>query len=813
MTGIGQNLRFALRVVRRSPGFALAVIAVLGLGIASTTALFSIVDAAILRPLPFAEPARLVAIVPEDRVHHFRGAFSPPDLVDFRASVPALSDVAATTPWSPAATGGGEPERLRGLLVSANFFPMLGVRAARGRTFDPGEEIPGHERVVVVGDALWRRRWGADRGLVGRAILLDGEPYTVVGIAPPAFRWGRAYGRNAAADVWAPFALTPGRLAAGERGDEYLDLIGRVRPRSSPSAAQAQVDAMIRRFERDYPAQFPPGSAVRTRLVPLQRDLVGDTRKPLWILLGAVGFLLLIACTNVAGLLLARAARRRSEIAIRISLGASRARLFGQLLVEGAALTILSAAAGAAGGWALVRAAGRRLPRDFPGVSAPAIDVRSLLLVLAVTAVTTIVFGLVPLAGAGAPDLRRKIDEGRGVASRAEGRLRRALVAGQLALAGLLLVGAALLGLSLRRVLHVDPGFDARHVITGELSLPRARYRDAARREVFRGAALDRLRATPGVRAAGAVSVLPLGGNANNGTFDIEGRADLSGNRQPHGENWAATPGYFAAMRIPLLRGRVFGDADLASSLPVAVVDDALARTYFGKEDPVGRRIDFEGDESRRKWRVIVGVVGTVRARSLDDAPRPSFYVPFSQSHEAILTLVARVEGDAARYARALRAAVAAADPGQPLGTVAPLEDLAAETVSQRRLAAGLLAAFAIAALFLASVGLYGVLAYSVARRRREIGVRMALGAVPSAIASLVLRESGRMIAAGLAGGLAAALLLTRSLSSLLFGVAPLDPVAFGGVAGALAAAGFLASYVPARRAARIAPMEALRDE
>ncbi len=813
MNAIALDVRFALRLLRRSPGFALGVVSVLGLGIAAATALFSIVDAAILRPLPFPDPGRIVAVVSEDRVHHSRAASSPPDLVDFRASVPALSEVAATTPWSPAATGAGEPERLRGLLVSANFFSLLGVRMARGRAFDPAEETPGRDRVVVIGDALWRRRFGADPRLVGRAILLNGDPYTVVGIAPARFRWGRAYGRNGVSDLWAPFALTPERVAAGERGDEYLDLIGRLRPGVSFAEAQGQVDALVRRFQRDYPAQFPPGSPIRTAIVPLQGDLVGDTRTPLWILFGAVGFLLLIACTNVAGLLLARAAKRRAEMAIRVSLGASRSRLFSQLLAESAVVTFLSAAVGAVGGWALLRLAGSRLPADFPGVSALAVDLRVLAFVLALGAVTAIAFGLVPLVGSSVFDVRRRIDEGRTAGGRGEGRLRRVLVAGQLGLAALLLVGAALLALSLVRILRVDPGFDAQNVITGELSLPRSRYSDPLRREAFRRAVLDRLEAAPGVIGAAAVSVLPMSGNANSSSFDVEGRPDLSGNRAAHGESWAATPGYFPTMRIPLRRGRLFADSDGPSSLPVAIVDESLARAYFGEADPIGRRIDFEGDANGRKWRVVVGVVRTVRARSLGDAPRPSFYVPFSQSHERVMTFVARVRGNAAATASALRAAVAAADPDQPLGTVAPLEDLASESVSQRRVAAAAIAAFAAAALLLAVVGLYGVLAYSVARRKREIGIRMALGAVPSAIAALVLRESGRVISAGLAGGLAAAFLATRFLTSLLFGVTPLDPLAFGAVAAILAGAGLLASFLPARRAARIAPMEALRAE
>ncbi|MGH9442064.1 MAG: ABC transporter permease [Thermoanaerobaculia bacterium] len=813
MNGFLQDLRFAARLLRRSPGFALGSILILGFGIAANITLFGVVNAVLLKPLPFRNPERLYSIVTSDVKQHFRAASSPPDFLDYRRSVPSFDQVAASMPWTPNITDDGRPERLKGLLVSANFFSMIGVPAVRGRTFLAEEERPGNERAVLLSDAFWRSRFGADPSLVGRGIRLNGEDYRVVGVMPPGFRWGRAYGQSGVVDLWAPFALTPARIAADQRGNEYLDVIARLRAGASRAAAQGEVDALFEEFRRNYPENFPRGSGLTANLVPLQADLVEGVRAPLWILLGSVGFLLAIACTNVAGLFLAKASARQSEIAIRVSLGATRGRLLRQLLTESSLLAALAGLGGSALAVAALAAIRRRGFQAAPGLERASFDAAAAGFSLGISALTAVVFGLLPASGALKSDLRGKADSGRRSSGRTSSRLRRWLVASQMGLATLLLIGAGLLATSLYRLMEVDPGFESRRVLTARLSLPRAKYPDPAARARFTESVLARLRSEPGIRSAGMAEILPLAGDVNSSTFAVEGRSDDTGEAPPHAESWRASVGYFETLRIPLLRGRLFDSTDRDNSLPVLIVDEALAKKYFRGRDPIGKRIDFEGDRGARQWRFIVGVVGTIRARALDDEPVPAFYVPLRQRPAALLALVARFDGSAARGESSLRSAVAREDPDQPVANVAPLAEILSSSVSQKRLAAAVLAAFASTALLLAAIGLYGVLAYFVAQRRREIGIRIALGARPAAVLRLVLGESARMIGAGVAAGLGIAFVMTRWLATMLYGVAPRDPVVFAVVAATLTAVGLVASGLPARRAATTDPMEALRSE
>ena len=695
MIGILQDLRFAARLLRRSPGFAFGSIVVLALGIAANVTLFGVVDTVLLKPLPFDHPDRLYAIVTSDVKQHFRAAASPPDFLDYRRSVRSLKDVAASQPWNPNVTGEASPERLNALLVSANFFSTLGVSAARGRTFLPAEEVDGRERVAVLSDAFWRRRFGSDPSRVGKPIRLNGEEYIVVGVMPPGFRWGRAYGGSGAADLWAPFALTPSRIAPDQRGNEYLDLIGRLRPGVSLRAAQGEIDQLMEGFRRSYPENFPRGGGLTTTLVPLRDDLVENVRSPLWVLVGSVGFLLAIACTNVAGLLLARAAARRGEIAIRASLGATRQRLLRQLLAESALLAFVAGALGAflaAVALGVVRRAGFE---TFPGLERARFDGAAAVFSVGVSALTAVLFGLLPAWGTTRGNLREEIDADRQASGGNRGRLRRFLVASQMAFASLLLVGAGLLVSSLSRLLQVNPGFDPNGVVAGEISLPPSRYPDRASRAAFAEAVLARLRSEPGIRAAGAAEILPLGGEMNSSTFDIENRPAEPGGTKPHAESWRASVGYFETMRIPLFRGRLFDATDRPGSVPVAIVDEALAKKYFGGFGALGRRIDFEGDPGAPRWRVIVGVVGTIRARSLDDEPRSAFYVPFAQRPPGMMALVARTGGDPNLAAQGLRSAVAAVDRDQPVADVVPLSEVLSASVSRRRLAAVALSAFA----------------------------------------------------------------------------------------------------------------------
>jgi predicted permease len=808
------DFRYALRSLRKSPGFTAVAVATLALGIGVNVAIFSVVRSVLLRPLPFGRPDRLVALVVEDPASHQRGAYSPAEFLDYRRGTTAFSRLAASAPWNANLTGFGPAERLRGLRVTPNFFAMLGLRAQIGRTLveSDGRTQAGH--VVVVSDRLWRRRFGADRGILDRQVDLNGEPYVVVGVAEPGFTWGRAYGHDAQADLWVPFVFAPAGQTTDERRNEFLDAIGRLRDGVSIGEARRQVEAVTATFGRLYPDLYPAQGRWDPTLLPLHEERVRTYRSALLALAGAVGLVLLIAVLNIAGLSAARAAARGREIAIRTAVGAAAGPLMRQFLTESVVLALIGGAAGAGiafGALPAVRAFG---PASLPGLASARIDGFVLLFALAASVGTGIAFGMAPALQARRLSQPAALRASRGSSpDRSSHRLRRALVVLQLGVALPVLAGAALLVVSLRKVLGVEPGFDPSHVLSLEVSLPSAGYADRGRRAAFYDDLERRVSGLPGVESVGAVDVLPLGEEGNSSSFEIEGHPTPPGEPDPHAEAWCATPGYFRALGVRLRRGRLFEASDRADSAPVVLIDEALARRYFGTEDPIGHRIDFEGGPQGRRWRTIIGVVGSVRSRSLDQPAEPQLYAPHSQRPARQMFLVVKSNGDPAALAAPIRRILEKLDPSVAAFHVAPLERVLAGSLAPRRFAASLLSLFGVCAVLLTAIGIYGVTAQWAGQRVREIGIRMALGARPAEIRSLVTRQSAELLAAGMAAGLAVSIPTSRLLRSQLFGVTALDAPTYAAVCVSLTLVTLAAAALPARRAARLDPMEALRHE
>jgi putative ABC transport system permease protein len=806
------DLRHGARILRQARGLAAVVVLTFALAIGAAVATFSVLNATVLQALPYHQPERVVSLA-----YSYAGspaAFSPPTFVDFRRETRAFESLSACIPWDTNLTGTGEPERVHGLLVSASFFETLGASAWQGRTFSAGEEQPGHEHVVVISHGLWQRRFAGNPAALGGSIRLNGESYEVVGIMPTGFRWGRGWGHETQGDVWAPFALTPARIDESERGDEYLDVYARLRPNTSQMDARQDVQTVMAGLRRRFPDRYAEFSGWRVAVVGLQEAIVAPLRPGLLLLFAAVALLLLVAAANVAGLLVARAASRRRETSVRAALGATPFRLARETLAEAAVLSAL----GGALGLVLARLAvavleqidRATLPRSTPF----AIDARVLAFALAVTALAALTSGIVP---AWHTSRARLVTWLRGAACSAGGaeahRARRVLVVAQTAMALALLVGAGLLARSLVELHRVPVGFRAADVLTGRVQLPRSRYSDLAARRGFVEAALRKAVEQPGVSMAGVVSDLPLSDSSNSSSFEIEGRPEAAAGQGPHAETWSATPAYFATLGIPLRRGRWIEPSDRPESAPVAVVNEALVRRHFPGEDPLGRRIDFEGSGEERAWRTIVGVVGDVRDRGLDRPPEPQVYVPYSQRPTSGLFLAVRTSAEPATLAPALRATIHAADPELALFDVATMSHRTDEDAHGRQTAQAALAAFAAAAVALAALGLYGVVAQSVRERSTEIGVRLALGAQRRHVIGLVLGEGGRLLAGGLALGSVLALAASRLLRGLVFGITPADPLTYASMALTLAAVGLAACAVPAWRASRADPIRALRAE
>lgn len=812
-----QDLRYALRSLRKQPIFTLVAVLTLTLGIGANTAIFSLLYQILLRPLPYANADRLVFVWNTYPLMGLpQASVSIPDYLDRKTQAPAIEDATLFTMRSlnlAGSQGQGQPEQLRGLAVTPSFFTTIGRQPSLGRAFVDDEAKPGADRFVVLTHGVWTSRFGADSSIVGHDIRLNGEPYQVTGILPA----GVELPSNDIA-MLVPFAFTPAQMSDNARGNEFSSMIARLRPGASIEQLNAQMKTIVdRNFDR-LPARraFAVSAGFGGIAVPIREQLVGDARAPLYVLQASVLVVLLIACANVASLLLMRATGRARELAIRATLGAGQWRLVRQLLIEGVVLSLFGAAGGLALGVAGVRGLITISSRQVSGM--PVNIVASLNpIVLAFTMVlalvTGIVFGLVPAVTVirGNMSTLLKDDTARGSAGARTGVTRATLVIAETALALMLLVGAGLLIKSFARLQGVDPGFAPDRVLTAQLALPAVRYPDAAARRGFWTRLIDRARAIPGVTVVGLTSNVPFNGMVGSGSYSIVGYTPPQSDAQPHGRQEIVGGDYFRAMGIPLVEGRVFTDADSADSPLVVVVDQFLAKRYFTGRSPLGQQIRRGGPTSPAF--TIVGVVGTINTIDLG-APvtKERIYYPVAQQPNAGLALVLKTGSDERALVSQVRAAVASIDPEQPIADVRTMGEWMARSLEGRRSPMLLLALFGAVALTLSAIGIYGVLAFGVAQRSREFGIRQALGADPRAILSLVLAQGMRTAGAGIALGLAGSVALTRYLQSLLFGVGAHDVSVYAGVTAVLFTVAMAACYLPARRATRIEPTVALRD-
>lgn len=802
------DAKYAIRVLRKRPGFALAATWTLGIGIGAATTIFGLFDAAYLRALPYPDADRLVALWQD---HRDRGGpaeerFNPPDFESVRERSHSLESVAALVGWSPTLTGTDRPERLHGLMVSHEYFGLLGARPVVGRFFSPGDETPAGEHVVVIAHGLWQRRFGADPQVIGRAVELEGSAYTVVGVTPADFR-----PPGGEVQIWRPIRTDPGGVA---RRFRMIDVVGRLAPGASVEGARAELDALAAEIAGAYPES---NAGVTFRLAPLDERVVGPVRTALLALLGAVALILLLSCANVAGLLLARGAARSREVAVRAALGARRGRVVRQLLAEGLLLGLLGGALGlllAGSGTHLLSSV---LPDDaLPGAEVT-FSMRAAALALALSVATALAVALVPALRLSDIDVARSLKGGGGHGSNGSTgrgtRARSALVVVEIALSLVLLVGAGLFLKNLVGLLSVDPGFRPEQVLTAELSLPRDRYPDGVAVSRFYERLLGELRHRPGVRAVGAVSFLPLRGGGNDVSLRIDGRPSDGAETESHAWYRIAAPGYFRAMGIPILNGRTFTKDDRADAPGVVIVNDAFARRYWPDGVPIGKRLSPEWADGA--WLTVVGVVGDVRHNGLSAGVVPEIYFPYTQLAGAArtMTIVMKTAGDPTRLARELRQTIWTFDPDLPLERLAPMEEILAGSIALPRLHLWTFGTFGVLALLLAAVGLYAVVSTVVALRTQEIGLRLAIGARPMDVMRWVLRRAAVLVLLGVGSGLLGALLLSHALESLLWDLSPTDPATFVGVVALLGAVALLAAWIPARRAAAADPMTVLRAE
>ena len=800
-----RDLRYAVRSMLRTPGFNAVAIVALALGIGANAALFSVVNAVLLRPLAYRDAGCLVTIL-----HNGRAPVAPANYADWHAQANSFTDIAAAELWTPNLTRDDPPEHIRGLHLTQGMLPLLGVEPLLGRWFEPGEDRKGSERVVILSYRLWQRRFGSDRNIMRRSLVLDGEAYQVVGVMPRDFQFAPFWATRT--ELWAPLPLAD-RIQ--DRDGNSLRIFARLKPGVELGQARAEMAALTARLEQQH-----PGTNRQIMVTPLKENVVGKVETPLLLLLGAVGFVLLIACANVAHMLLARAATRRKEIAVRAALGARRGRLVRQFFTESAFLGACGGIAGLALAMAGMRALIALSPARIPRVETVTIDTHVLLFLVGITLLTCLAFGLAPAIEATRLNVIAGLKDGARGSSDGAGRgsARNFLVASEFALAVVVLVGAGLMVRSFFALQAIDPGFNPRHVLSMVVSVAGSKEGEPDHRAIFYRQLVDHVRMLPGIESAAGINHLPLAGDLWTLGLAIEGRLEPHPGEVPNAVYRVITPGYFQAMRLPLLRGRDITGDDDSRAPGVALINDQAAKAYWPGEDPVGKQVAIRA-RTQREWLTIIGIVADARQRDWSARPIPEIYLPTFQNREyladrgAYITLVARTAGDPAALISAVKDAVWSFDHSLPISEVVTMDGVIAEANAEPRFEMLLLGVFAAVALVLAAVGIYGVMSYSVSRRTHEIGIRMSLGGSRTQVLWMVVRQGMWLALAGSAAGIGGALALSRLMVGVLYGVRPTDPITFAAVAIGLGSVALVATYVPARRATRIDPMSALRHE
>jgi putative ABC transport system permease protein len=815
-----QDIRYGVRALIKTPGFTAVAVIVLALGIGANTAIFTVVNAVLLRPLPYPGSDQLVMLWetnPRFQIGIDTLPVTPGTFMDWREQNNVFEYVSALGVGRLNLTGAGEPERISAASVSSNFFRLMGIEPKLGRAFRDDEDKPGASNVVVISHSLWQRRFASEPAVLGKTMTIDGESYTIIGVAPEGFQFPRAnelpYFIDVATqtELWRPMTLGD-EFINRKRANHQLCVMARLKSGMTRGQAQSEMTALAERLERSYPDS---NQGIGVKVVPLSEQVVGNVRTALLVLMGAVAVVLLIACANVANLLLARSSARQKEIAIRTALGASRGRVVRQLLTEALLLSITAAVTGTLlsfwGINAMLSLSGTNLPRAYE----IGVDLRVLGFTVAIALVTSVIFGLTPALQASKINLSESLKEGARALSSGQrsNHVRNLLVISEVALSLVLLIGAGLMIKSLARLLKVDPGFKPDNTVTMHIALLGSKYPSANQQIAFFQEVTHRIEALPGVQSVGLISSAPLSGGMYAGGFLIEGRVATSETDNLVADRRMISPEYFNALGIPLLKGRGFTDRDDQAASGVVIVSESWARRFLPYEDPIDKRIKLGGRDSTRPWLSIVGIAGDVRDTALESEARPCVYIPYPQFASSGMTLVVRAAFDPKLLISGIRDEVWAIDKDQPVTDVKTMDQYLAASVSPRRFNALLFAIFAGVGLVLAAVGLYGVISYSVSQRTREIGIRMALGASHKSLLRLVVGQGVILTLIGVAIGVIASFFLTKFIATLLFGVSATDPITFIAISVLLIGVSIVASLVPARRAMKVDPMVALRYE